>query len=79
MALKSDNPLNAEINRNFIIEVYENIGENRYKKLGITSANKLSGHLQNEELKIKLFKEVLEGQKHKHSFKIRSRIKINFH
>ena len=79
MALKSDNPLNAEINRNFVIEVFENIGENQYKKLGITSANKLSIHLQNEELKIRLFNEVLEGTKHKYTYKIRNRLKINFH
>ena len=76
MALKSNNPTNAIINRNFIIRVLENPKENHVKNTKLTSANKLSGYLKDEQLKIKLFKKILDGEKYKYTFLIRSRLKI---
>jgi hypothetical protein len=78
MALKSNNPTNAIINRNFIIRVLENPHENHVKNTKLTSANKLSGYIKDEELKIKLFKKVLIGEKDKYTMLIRNRLKIDF-
>lgn len=78
-AKKSDNQLNATINKNFVIRVLENPHENPVKNTKITTANKLSLFLQNEELKIKLFNKVLDNGLHKYTFKIRNRLKIDFH
>ena len=79
MALKSNNPSNALINRNFIIRVLDNPKENPVKKTKLTSANKLSGFINDEELKIRLFNKVLDGGKDKYTFLIRNRLKIDFH
>lgn len=76
MALKSDNPTNAKINQNFIIRVLENPKENPVKNTKLTSANKLSGYLKDEELKIRLFKKILFGNKDKYTFNIRNRLRI---
>ena len=76
MALKSNNPTNAIINKNFIICVLENPKENPVKNKKITSANKLSNFLKDEELKIKLFKKILDDGKDKYVFNIRNRLKI---
>lgn len=76
MALKSNSPTNALINRNFIIRVLENPRENHVKNTKLTSANKLSNYLKDEELKIKLFKKILHGEKDKYVFQIRNRLKI---
>lgn len=76
MALKSDNPTNAKINQNFIIRVLENPKESPVKNTKLTSANKLSNYLKDEELKIKLFKKILFGDKDKYIFLIRNRLKI---
>jgi len=78
-ALKSDKPLNAKINKNFIILVLENPRENHVKNTKITSANKLSNYLQDEELKIRLFEEVLSNGKYKATRLIRNRLKIIFY
>jgi hypothetical protein len=78
MALKSNNPTNAIINRNFIIRVLENPHENHVKNTKLTSANKLSGYLKDEQLKIKLFKKILDGDKDKYTMLIRNRLKIDF-
>ena len=78
-ALKSDKPLNAKINKNFIILVLENPKENHVKNTKITSANKLSNYLQDEELKIRLFEEVLYNGKYKTTRLIRNRLKIIFY
>lgn len=78
MALRSNNPTNAIINKNFIIRILENPKENHVKNTKLTSANKLSGYINDEELKIKLFKKVLDGGKDKYVFSIRNRLKINF-
>ncbi|RUT67768.1 hypothetical protein D0817_24710 [Flavobacterium cupreum] len=78
MAKKSDNPTNALINRNFIIRVLENPKENDVKKTKLTSANKLSNYLNDEEIKIKLFKRILDEGKDKYTFLIRNRLKIDF-
>ncbi|WP_158728624.1 hypothetical protein [Flavobacterium sp. I-STPA6A] len=79
MALKSNNPTNALINRNFIIRVLDNPKENSVKNTKLTSANKLSGLINDEQLKIKLFNKVLYGGKDKYTFMIRNRLKIDFH
>lgn len=76
MALKSNNPTNATINRNFIIRVLENPKENHIKNTKLTSANKLSNYLNDEPLKIKLFNKIFFGGKDKYTFMIRSRLKI---
>ncbi|OXG00001.1 hypothetical protein BC749_108167 [Flavobacterium araucananum] len=78
MAKKSDNPTNALINRNFIIRVLENPKVNDVKNTKLTSANKLSKYLLDEEIKIKLFKKILDEGKDKYTFLIRSRLKIDF-
>ncbi|WP_130735499.1 hypothetical protein [Flavobacterium sp. J27] len=78
-ALKSDKPLNAKINKNFIILVLENPKENHVKNTKITSANKLSNFLNDEELKTKLFNEVLSNGKYKTTRLIRNRLKIVFY
>lgn len=75
-ALKSDNPTNATINKNFIIRVLENPKENHVKNTKLTSANKLSLYLKDEELKMKLFKKILFGEKDKYTFSIRNRLRI---
>jgi hypothetical protein len=79
MAVKSSNQTNALINRSFIIRVLENHKENPIKNTKLTSANKLSSYLNDDEIKIKLFKKVLEGDKDKYTFLIRNRLKIDFH
>ncbi|WP_445711013.1 hypothetical protein [Flavobacterium sp.] len=53
-AIKSDKPLYALINNNFIIRVLENPKENPLKNTKLTSVNKLSDYLQDEPLKMKL-------------------------
>ncbi|MBA0884934.1 hypothetical protein [Flavobacterium undicola] len=78
MAKPSDNPTNALINRNFIIRVLENPKENPIKNTKLTSANKLSGFINDEQLKIKLFNKILNGGKDKYTFLIRRRLKIDF-
>ncbi len=77
-ALKSDNPTNAMINRNFVIRVLENPSENHYSNTKLTTAKRLSNYLQDEKLKIKLFNKVLDGGKQEYTFHIRNRLKINF-
>lgn len=77
-AVKSNNRINVKINKNFIIRVLENPDENNIKNTKLTSANKLSDYLKDEQLKIKLFKTVLEGGKQEYTFRIRKRLKINF-
>ncbi|WP_337967207.1 hypothetical protein [uncultured Flavobacterium sp.] len=78
MAEKSNNPTNALINRNFIIRVLENPKENHVKNTKLTSANKLSNYINDEQIKIKLFNKILDGGKDKYTFLIRSRLKIDF-
>ncbi|MCV9934689.1 hypothetical protein OIU80_20605 [Flavobacterium sp. LS1R47] len=77
-AKKSDSPTNALINRNFIIRVLENPSENLLKNTKLTSANKLSTYLNDDEMKIKLFNKILDGGKDKYTFLIRNRLKIDF-
>lgn len=82
---KSNNALNAKINKNFIIRVLVNPKENPLKNTKLTSANKLSKYLfdekynkSNEELKIKMFNDVLNSGKDKVTLLIRNRLKIVF-
>jgi hypothetical protein len=79
MAVKSKNRTNVAINKNFVIRVLENPKTNPVKNTKITSANKLSGFILDEELKLRLFDKVLQGGKDKYSFLIRKRLKIDFH
>lgn len=74
--VRSPNRTNVKINKNFIIRVL--IDPKNNKKTQITSANKLSGFINDEELKIKLFNKVLSSQKDKETFFIRNRLKIVF-
>jgi hypothetical protein len=78
MALKSNNPTNAKINQNFIIRVLENPKENPIKNTKLTTANKLSRYLNDDEMKIKLFNKVLYGSEDNYTFLIRNRLKIVF-
>lgn len=78
-AVKAKNRLNVKINKNFIIRVLENPSENPVKNTKLTSANKLSNYLKDDELKIKLFNKALDGQKQVYTFLIRKRLKIVFH
>jgi len=78
-AIKSDNQLNAYINRNFVIRVLENPKENSVKNTKLTTAKQLSKYLQDEELKIRLFNELLHSGKDKVTRLIRNRLKIDFH
>jgi len=78
-AIKSDNQLNAYINRNFVIRVLENPKENPVKNTKLTTAKQLSKYLQDEELKIRLFNELLNSGKDKVTRLIRNRLKIDFH
>lgn len=78
-AVKSPNRINVAINRNFVIRVLENPATNNVKNTKLTTANKLSGYLQDEQLKIRLFKAVLTGTKQRYTFKIRKRLRIDFH
>lgn len=73
-AVKSSNPTNAIINRNFIIRVTPT--DSKITKL--TSANKLSNYLKDEKLKIKLFSKAINGTKQEYTFLIRKRLKIVF-
>jgi hypothetical protein len=75
-AKKAINRTNVFINKNFVIRVIEN--PKTCKKSVLTSANKLSNFINDEELKIKLFNKVLASSKDKVTFLIRNRLKIDF-
>lgn len=69
--------MNVFINQNFIIRVQElTIHDSKLVKL--TSANKLSNYLQDDELKIRLFNKAINGGKQEYTFLIRKRLKIVF-
>lgn len=74
-AIKSPNRTNVAINRNFIIKVQQPM----QKDWTLTTARKVSQYYQNEELKTKHFKQVLERGRQVYLFKIRNRLKIKFH
>lgn len=79
-AVKSDNPLHAEINKYFNIHVYEwSAAQNKYLHCGICSANKVATYIENEKIKIKLFNRALEVLTDKHTALIRNRLKIDFY
>lgn len=77
-AVKSKNRINVFINKNFVIRVQVIENKLLVGKSKLTSANKLSNYILDEELKIRLFKKVMEAGMDKHTFKIRSRLKIDF-
>lgn len=79
-AVKSDNPLHAELNKTYNVHVYEwSTTQNCYFHAGICSANEVATYIGNEELKIKLFNEVLGSGVERCSKKIRNRLKIDFY
>jgi hypothetical protein len=75
--VKSENRLNAKINKNFIILV--NTDPKNNKKSKISSANKVSELIKDEELEIKTFNKALSSGKDKYSVSIRNRLKIDFY
>ncbi|NHM07652.1 hypothetical protein G4D82_10495 [Flavobacterium sp. CYK-4] len=92
-AIKSDNQLNAMINRNFVIKVSEIIGEYwwpvdddfidfqllpLFSDSKLTTAKKLSNFVD-DEMKNRLFEKALNGKNLKYMFKIRKRLIIEFH
>ena len=74
MAKKSNNPINALINKNFVIR-YEEVDKKGTKLIGAGKYKQLVG----EELQIKHFNKALEGKQQVYIFLIRSRLKIKFH
>jgi hypothetical protein len=75
--VKSENRLNAKINKNFIILV--NTDPKNNKKSKISSANKVSELIKDKELEIKTFNKALSSGKDKYSVSIRNRLKIDFY
>ncbi|WP_299431532.1 hypothetical protein [uncultured Aquimarina sp.] len=73
-ALKSNDPLRAEINKHFVIRVLDNHTGNRTLR-GAGQYGKLLG---DENLKTKHFKKVLEGVEDKYTFKLRRGLTIKF-
>jgi hypothetical protein len=63
----------------FVNRVLDNPKENPVRNTKLTSTNKLSGLINDEQIKIKLFNKVLDGGKDKYTFLIRNRLKIDFH
>ena len=73
-AIKSNNQINAFINKNFVIRVLI-VGE---QKTRLTSANKLSTFNIDDQTKTRLFNKLIDTGVDKHTFKIRNRLKIDF-
>lgn len=86
-AVKSDNPLHAEINKYFNIHVSEFVRAdiingkkvNVYKRAGICSANEVAVYVADEQLKIKLFNKVLDSGVDRYTTLVRNRLKIDFY
>lgn len=86
----SPDRLNAQINKYYIIHVYEYKGtetiatatgtktQNIYYPQQIVSANTLSRYVENEELKIRLFNDVLDAGVDVYTRLIRKLLKIEF-
>jgi len=89
-AQHSHNPLNAEINKYYIIHVAEYKGtidiatpngnkkENIYYPKQIVSAETLNRYVEDEKLKISLFNDVLNAGVELYTRMIRKRLKIEF-
>ncbi|MXN90172.1 hypothetical protein GR160_02950 [Flavobacterium sp. Sd200] len=90
-AVKSNNPLHAEMNRYFNMHVYEWVGietvtttvgeikQPKYAHAGICSANEVAVYIADEKLKIKLFNKALDGGLDRYTFLIRNRLKIEIY
>lgn len=79
-AVPSDNPLHAEMNRNYNIHVWEwSEARNEYLHAGINSANEVSAYIGNEEIKIRLFNEVLNSGADQCTKLIRKRLRLKFY
>jgi hypothetical protein len=74
-AKKSDNPLYATINKNFVVK-YKTPDMKDY---AISSANKIGSIINDEQIKIRLFNRVLTDGLFQYTFKIRKRLIIKFH
>lgn len=90
-AVKSENRLNAQINKYYIIHVYEYKDtvavqlpngktkvQNIYYPQEIVSAATLSRYIENDEMKIKLFNKVLDTGTYIFTRLFRKRLKIEF-
>ena len=75
---KSSVPINALINKHFIIRVLENPKQNPVKNTKLKSANTISTLINDDALKMRLFDKVLNGKLYKYTFLIRNRLKIEF-
>ncbi len=75
---KSQIPINALINKHFIIRVLENPKQNAVKNTKLKSANTISTLINDDALKMRLFQKVLQGKSFKYTFLIRNRLKIDF-
>lgn len=73
-AVKSDNQLRAQINKNFVIRIKKHDQKGSF----LVGAGQYSKYVD-EKLKIKHFNKVLEGGLDQYTFKIRNRLIINFH
>jgi hypothetical protein len=73
MAKRSNNPIVAEINKNFLIR-WKDVQEG---KANLVSAGKYHT-IVGEEFKDRHFKKVLEGLAQDYVFKIRNRLEIKF-
>jgi len=90
-AVKSDNPLHAEMNKYFNMHIYEWVGlvtvatdvgevqQAKYLHAGICSANEVSKYIADEKLKIKLFNKALGGGLERYTFLIRNRLRIEIY
>jgi len=73
MAKKSNNPIVAEINKNFIIR-WKDVSTG---KVNLVSAGKYH-NVVGEEFKNRHFEKVLDGLLQNYTFKIRNRLEIKF-
>ncbi|WP_298220866.1 hypothetical protein [Flavobacterium sp.] len=92
-AIKSENRINVLVNKNFVIRVSEMIGEYWwpvdddftefqllpvYSEPKLTTAKKLSKFVD-DDLKSKFFEKALNGKDLCYVFKIRKKLRIEFH
>ncbi|TYB78322.1 hypothetical protein [Bizionia myxarmorum] len=76
-AQKSHNPTNAKINKNFVIRIQETAKLNKSGTM-LFSASKYR-KLVGEEMAETHFYKALNGGLDKYTFKLRNRLKIDFH
>ena len=74
MAVKSDDQIRANVNRNFLIRVTDR----STNETTLCGAGQYAKIINDEKLKIKHFKKVLEGGMDKYTFLLRRGLKIDF-